>query len=131
MFNIEDVKDNSEPDAITEMEKDLALVLVASVKDRLIHELLVALSSKNFYGEAAEYLKDNNMEITDSALETYGQIILAEFKKNAEHLIFYNEDTHSIDIHQSVMDFEFGSYYKPLLKLITKSLELILKDSLA
>lgn len=112
------------------LHKRTCVVLVETVKQRLFDELLPALTIRNFYGEAAEYLYDMGHEITEDALEQYATFILEEFKEKADSLIYYNEETGNIDIHPAIMDFEFGSYYKPLAKLITKSLELILKDNL-
>ena len=109
------------------LREDFLAIVMLSVKKRLVDDVIGTLTPQNFMGEAAEYLQDHSEEINDIAMLECATRILSEFKENLDDLLIYDETTHKILISQSVADFEYGTYYKPLLKLITKSLELSLK----
>ena len=133
MFNVlstdnKKLKINNE--VLDSIRNEFLTLTVSAVKARIHDDLLTFLTPNNFIGEAQEYMVDHSIENSDDMVTLYSKQIFEEFKQNFEALIVYDEQNHKIEINQSIMDFEFGSYYKPVLKLITKSIELKLKDTL-
>ena len=108
---------------------DFIAILVATMKSRIKDDLTTSLTSKNFSDEALDYLYEHSIDVTDELVEVYSAKILDEFLTNFDDLIVYDETEHKVLINQSLSDFEFGTPCKPLLKVITRAIELSLKDN--
>lgn len=105
------------------LRDDLAIIMASAIKDRIVNQILATLSPKNFMGEALDYLNDHSLEQTEVMKLQYATLMLEDFKKNINSLI-YVDANHKIIINQSIADFEYGTYFKPAIKILTKSLEI-------
>ena len=133
MFRIEDTSQELHVDkkVMDNLSEDFLTIMVSAIKERIKDDLIAFLSPSNFIGEALDYMADHSIDNTDEMVKLYSTNICEEFKENFDDLIVFDSDQHKVVISQSIADFELGSYYKPTLKIITKSIELSLKDSLA
>lgn len=128
MFNVEDTTFSLDQEVADSFKGDILVIVASQIKKELTSTVIESLTPQNFLGEASEYLKDHSLDASDENLEIYSIRICQEFKANVDSLVQVTPD--AIQVHPAVMELEFGSYYKPLLKLITKSIELSLKDLL-
>lgn len=122
--------DNSDVGEITLNEKavesfkaDLLKTLMLELKDQVTQAVIPSLGPKNFEGEAIEYLRLSALPLTDLEIEKHSKAIFLEFTKNVDDLIVYDKDTNTLIVSPFIEACEFGDYYRPLLKLITKSIE--------
>ena len=105
------------------LKLELIFIMKAEIKQRFVEQLLPGISPKNFIGEAMDYLYDHSLEQTEEAKLQYATLICEEIKNNISSMIYVNDGL-QICLHHSLFDFEYGSYFKPALKLITKSLQI-------
>jgi hypothetical protein len=115
----------------------LTNVLVGSIKEQVLNQVIPSLGPQNFRGEAINFMKDNNIiPITEKGIpavpnvskeilgiKQYSELMYIAFKKDVNDLIIYDEKTNSILISPIIDAFEYGDFYRPLLKTITRSIE--------
>ncbi len=118
------------------LKKDLTKALMASLKDQVIYMVIPSLSPGNFRGEAINYMKENKIPITEKGIpavkgvseevlgiKQYSELMYKAFKDNVDNLIMYDEENDIILISPFIDALEFGDYYRPLLKTITRAIE--------
>lgn len=115
-------------DVLADFEQDM-LESWAEVMTDKITSVIESFSYKNFMGSAAEYLYNNGMEITPEIQKNQAEILAKNFKEDAKGLIFYDEESKMVKIHEDLAACEYGDYYHPAMKLITSAMELIIKDN--
>jgi len=117
-------------------KKDLTKSLMASLKDQVIYMVIPSLSPGNFRGEAINYMKDNEIPLTEKGIpavkgvseevlgiKQYSEIMYKTFVDNVDKMIVYDEENDIILISPFIDALEFGDFYRPILKTITRSIE--------
>ena len=123
-------------DNMSELKSACLRVITMSIKDQVIHTVIPSLGPKNFEGEALNYMKDNKIPITEEgfpeipnvreAIPGIKQIsmeILLAFIKNIDDLVVFDENTKTIQLSPIINSFEYGDYFRPALKTITRAIE--------
>ena len=110
-------------DVLDNFKEDLLGILMTELKDSVVHNVLPSLGPKNFEGEAIEYLRQQNLPITDKNIKDCANAILADLMKNIDDLIVYDEDSQTLEISPFIDAMEFGDFYRPVLKIITRAAE--------
>ena len=130
MFNHDEANDSIviNEEILSKLNDDMLNIVMSSIKDRMVKEVISSLDPRNLYGEASEYLRGHSIPEDDTVLAQYAEKALSELKENIDYLIRIDSTTNKIVINQCIAEFEFGSLYKPILKIITKTVELSLQD---
>lgn len=123
-------------EAMENFRVDLTKALVVSIKEQVIGNVIPSLGPKNFEGEAITYMKLKKIPISDNGfpgipnvrdpilgVKQYSAMIYKEFINNVDGMIIYNEADNVIELSPYIEAFEFGDYYKPVLKTITRAIE--------
>lgn len=124
-------------DALEQFKKELSKALVISIRDQVIGDVIPSLGPKNFLPEALEYMKQNEIPLSENGLPALkgvrdkaipginqiAQDIFKSFVANVDDLVVYDEDTNLIVISPFIMALEYGDLYRPLLQTITRSVE--------
>lgn len=144
-FNIKDKEDKNklelDKDAQQLFEKDLIKSIIFEIKDQVINMVIPSLGPKNFEGEAIQYMKSNLIPLTENGLpeikgiqeaqlgiKQYSQLMLKEFITNVNDMIVYDEKTNTIIISPFIDALEYGDFYRPTLKTLTKAIEAVFPD---
>jgi hypothetical protein len=123
-------------DAMAEISVSLTKVLVEAIKDQVLNQVIPSLGPSNFRGEAITYMKQNEIPITETGIpgvkgvsedilgvKQYSQLMFKSFISNVDALIVYDEQENVILISPFIEALEFGDFYRPVLKTITRSIE--------
>ena len=123
-------------DELDNLQVDLTKALMDCLKDQVIYMVIPSLSPGNFRGEALTYMKDNGIPITEKGIpavksvneeilgvKQYSELMYKTFAENINDMIIYDENEKVILISPIIDAFEFGDYYRPVLKTITRAIE--------
>jgi hypothetical protein len=135
-----EIKINKE--AMNSFQKDLQKQYALSIKQHVLQDAIPSLGPKNFEGEAIEFLRQNMLPITEKGLPEIKGIrpaipgvkelsltMLTTFVKNIDDMIVYDEEANLIVISPFIMSLEYGDFYRPILKTLTRSIEDLLKTN--
>jgi hypothetical protein len=127
-------------EAMAKFKKDLRRAYALAIKDKVIKDAIPSLGPKNFEGEAIDFLTKNKFPITEKGLPEIKGIrpaipglkqvqinILNEFIKHVDNMIFYDETDDMIYISPFITALEFGDFYRPILKTLTRAMEDLLR----
>ena len=123
-------------EAVEQFKAELTKVLVNAIKDEVLSSVLPGLGPQNFRGEAITYMRENKIPLTETGIpgvkgvsedilgiKQYSILMLKEFKDNVNDMIVYNEEENEIVLSPFIMALEYGDFYRPVLKTITRSIE--------
>jgi hypothetical protein len=129
-------------EALALYEQAMVKAIMEALKDQVINMVIPSLGPKNFEGEAIQYMKGKLIPLTENGLaaipgvqdaqlgvKQYSQLILKEFIDNVKDMIVYDEATNCILISPFIDSLEYGDFYRPTLKTITKAIESVLPDA--
>jgi hypothetical protein len=129
-------------EALALYEQALVKAIMEALKDQVINMVIPSLGPKNFEGEAIQYMKGKLIPLTENGLaaipgvqdavlgvKQYSQLLLQEFIDNVKDMIVYDEATNRILISPFIDSLEYGDFYRPTLKTITKAIESVLPDA--
>ena len=132
MFNFE-VKDDKnsnfifDEDVIDNFKKEILNRISEELKRNVLEVVIPSLGPKNFEGEAITYLQQTGLPITKESIKQYSNIMLKSFIDNIDDMIIYDEEKNMLIISPFIEAFEYGDFYRPVLKTITHALEEALK----
>ena len=110
-------------EAIKQYEKDLLKVLQLGIKEQVISAVIPSLGPQNFEGEAIEFMRTNGIPLVESEIKRYSRVILKEFVDNVDDMISYDEQEDKLIVSPFIIALEFGDFYRPLLKTITRAVD--------
>lgn len=123
-------------EALAGLQVSLTKVLVEALKDQILSNVIPSLGPQNFRGEAITYMKQNGIPLTELGIpgvkgvsedvlgvKQYSQLMYKSFITNVDSLITYDESENVIMISPFIDALEFGDFYRPVLKTITRSIE--------
>jgi hypothetical protein len=106
------------------------------LKDQVLSNVIPSLGPQNFRGEAITYMKQNEIPLTELGIpgvkgvsedilgvKQYSQLMYKSFIANVDALIVYDEAENVIMLSPFIDALEFGDFYRPVLKTITRSIE--------
>ena len=115
---------------------DLTKLLINAIKEEILGDVIPSLGPQNFRGEAITYMKDNNIPLTELGIpgvkdvsadvlgiKQYSILMLQGFIDNVDALIVYDEVENEILVSPIIMALEYGDFYRPVLKTITRAIE--------
>ncbi|MCI4435821.1 MAG: hypothetical protein JHC33_03300 [Ignisphaera sp.] len=142
IFDDKDSESTIDKEAQDSFEKDIIKAIMEELKDQVINMVIPSLGPKNFEGEAIQYMKAKLIPLTENGLaaipgvqdaqlgvKQYSQLILKEFIDNVDKMIVYDEQENTILISPFIDSLEYGDFYRPTLKTITKAIEAVLPDA--
>ena len=111
-------------ESVEEFEKQLALQYIRSLKDIILDEVMPSAGPKNFEGEAINYLRQNNLPLTEVSIKEVSENIFKVFLKSTDEMVEYDEKTKTIFISSRILqDLEYGNFYWPALLTFSHALD--------
>ena len=110
-------------EAMKEFTTGLTKILIQSIKEEVLSDVIPSLGPQNFRGEAVTYMKQNNIPLSDIGIRQYSVSMLQGFTDNIDALIVYDEKENEILVSPFIMAYEYGDFYRPVLKTITRAIE--------
>lgn len=117
-------------------ETELTKMLMNSIKEEILQDVIPSLGPQNFRGEAITYMKQNNIPLTELGIpgvkgvnepvfgiKQYSILMLKGFIDNVDALVIYDEKENEMLISPFIMALEYGDFYRPVLKTITRAIE--------
>lgn len=142
-FNLgDDSKSIIDKEAQDSFEKDIVKAIMEELKDQVINMVIPSLGPKNFEGEAIQYMKAKLIPLTENGIpeikgvqdavlgvKQYSRLMLKEFIDNVKDMIVYDEKENCILISPFIDSLEYGDFYRPTLKTITKAIEAVFPEA--
>lgn len=120
---------------------ELIKVVIEEIKNQVIRSVIPSIGPQNFEGEAITYMKQNGIPLTENGLpeipgvrdtvlgiKQYSRLMLKEFVDNVDDMIIYNEEENDIVLSPFIIALEYGDFYRPILKTITRSIEQVFTE---
>jgi len=114
-------------------DEDVSQILGSIYLDALSKELrkevdilLTEIVEENFIDDVVEYLFENSIENTPANFTIYSPILFKQIKIALEQPIEIDPELGVILIPACLEDFEKGSLYKPVYRIISKAIDDIL-----
>lgn len=122
--------------ALEQYRSGLVMALMVELKKEVINSVIPSLGPQNFRGEAITYMKQKQIPMTENGIKgikdvsedilgikQYSQLMLKSFVDNVDNMIIYDEKTNSLLLSPFIEACEYGDFYRPLLKTISRSIE--------
>ena len=138
----DDNKSKVDKESQASFEVDIIKAIMEELKDQVINMVIPSLGPQNFEGEAIQYMKAKLIPLTENGLaeipgvqeavlgvKQYSRLMLKEFIDNVDKMITYDEKENVIVISPFIDSLEYGDFYRPTLKTITKAIEAVFPEA--
>ena len=138
----DDNKSKIDKESQASFEVDIVKAIMEELKDQVINMVIPSLGPQNFEGEAIQYMKAKLIPLTENGLaaipgvqeavlgvKQYSRLMLKEFIDNVDKMITYDEKENVIVISPFIDSLEYGDFYRPTLKTITKAIEAVFPEA--
>jgi len=111
------------PQNLIILSKRVTKTFYPIILEKIQHDIPELLQPANFYGEAEQYMFENQIKFTKEVRSQYAQAIYDEFIKSLDKSLEYNEEDGMLYISPYILALEHGDFYIPGIKLISKYIE--------
>ena len=112
-----------EESSLEKYKAGLVLILMSELKKEVIQNVIPSLGPLNFRGEAITYMQQRQIPLNEVDIKKFSEKMLAVFVKNVDDMIIYDEKTNSLLLSPFIEACEYGDFYRPILRTITRSIE--------
>jgi hypothetical protein len=97
--------------------------------DKVKKDIPELLEPANFFGEAEEYMYQNNIQFSEKIRNQYAQAIYDDFIASLDKLLIFNDQEQAIYISPYILALEYGDFYRPGLQYISKCIIKYFEDA--
>jgi len=120
--SVEQGETKIDDEALSQLKLTIAKAFADAIKNRVLSDAIPSMGPKNFEGEAIMYLRETKQPMNPKAVAAQSAILFQSFIKDADSMVSFDEESGQVCISPFINALEYGDYFRPILKTLTRAM---------